>query len=687
MEPSLRRSGGEEDRGPAERARSPRWERWATGWPAAAVLLLLFAWMAGSSIAEKSATFDETCHIAAGCVQRQSGDASLFPEAGSLAQRLAVLPLEQSELRIPEIDRSAWQKSDVWLFGRRFLFEEGNDAAQILRSGRRVIIALAAGLGLLVWAWSRRLFGPAGGMLSLALYCFSPSVLAHGRLVTADLAAALWFTGALWCTWSLLRAPRAPTVIACGLAVGALLLSKMSGLLILPMAALLIAVQAFAARPLRLSRRRKLAGPAARALALSGAFAISLGIAWLVVWAAFGFRFAAVPAQAAGGPDPLGWAALLQQAGWVGAPIDLARRARLLPEAWLFGLLHTLAHSSSRPAFLHGEFGTTGWWTFFPICLMIKTPLATLGILVAALAAAAAAAARWRERAGSLRRWIAERGRPLAPLLALQLVYWSAAVQGNLNIGHRHLLPALPALFILAGGAASWLRSRRWILRALVPALLVGLVVESVSVRPHYLAFFNAAVGGPANGHRWLVDSSLDWGQDLPGLARWLEREEAERVYLSYFGSADPGWYGIASRPLPSFLRPSDTRLQVLRAGTYCVSATMLQGVYSPFPGRWNESFEARWQRIAPLAGRYLRTASDPAARRALVAERGEAFWLETLEAFVWLRFGRLCAFLRQRPADHSVGHSILVWRLGEADLRRALEGPPAELEPAGSGP
>ena len=103
------------------------------------------------------------------------------------------------------------------------------------------------------------------------------------------------------------------------------------------------------------------------------------------------------------------------------------------------------------------------------------------------------------------------------------------AMTSPLNLGERHLLPTYPALFILAGGAAGWLRSQhRWFGAAAVAALLVALGAESIAIRPHYLAYFNVLAGGPESGYRHLVDSSLDWGQDLPGLKRWLEVAEAD---------------------------------------------------------------------------------------------------------------------------------------------------------------
>jgi len=74
-------------------------------------------------------------------------------------------------------------------------------------------------------------------------------------------------------------------------------------------------------------------------------------------------------------------------------------------------------------------------------------------------------------------------------------------------------------------------------------------------VRRDYLAYFNQVAAGPKNGYKHLVDSSLDWGQDLPALRSWLaqnpDRFGTGQRYLAYFGTALPEWYGIKATSLP----------------------------------------------------------------------------------------------------------------------------------------
>jgi hypothetical protein len=393
----------------------------------------------------------------------------------------------------------------------------------------------------------------------------------------------------------------------------------------------------------------------------------------------------------------LAWDDVLNDTGMPGRVVALARAGHLLPEAWLYGLGYTLAFSQGRNAFLNGEFSTTGWPWFFPYCLLVKTPPELFVVLMLAILAARR---RWRVAEESLpgggRAFVSAGLYATASLWTLLVVYWAFAISSHLNIGQRHLLPTYPVMFILAGAAAWWWKGKReprpphagervsraggWILAL----ALAGFIGESVMAWPHYLAYFNFIAGGPSHGYRHLVDSSLDWGQDLKGLARWLDEHGAgseaaaddSPVYLAYFGTGSPEHEGIAARPLPSFVdRSRGDPPTPLTGGTYCVSATMLQQVYSPFPIPWTAAHERAWQDTLAMLQQVSLAADDPAARQALM-DRGGDFWRQVHQRFEQLRFARLCHFLRQREPDDQVGYSILIYRLTDRDIDRALFGP-----------
>jgi hypothetical protein len=133
----------------------------------------------------------------------------------------------------------------------------------------------------------------------------------------------------------------------------------------------------------------------------------------------------------------------------------------------------------------------------------------------------------------------------------------------------------LPFLFVLVGRLVSHVR-RRWVYVALI-VLCAWYAVGSFRIHPHYLAYFNEIVGGPDNGYKYLVDSNLDWGQDLGNLGDYMSRNGIDEIYLAYFGSAHPTYYGIQPLPLPTE-EPAD--LQTRPSAVYAISATYLQGGY-----------------------------------------------------------------------------------------------------------
>jgi hypothetical protein len=293
------------------------------------------------------------------------------------------------------------------------------------------------------------------------------------------------------------------------------------------------------------------------------------------------------------------------------------------------------------------------------------------------------------QRAGTAGwRAVFHRCRPLTPLAALFAVYWLTSLTSHLNIGHRHILPTYPVLFIAAGWLGRWLHRRHWLAGGLILALAGWHVVESGRIRPDYLAYFNQLGGGPAQGWRQLVDSSLDWGQELPGLARWLAVNNPgpapAPVYLAYFGTGDPAYEGIRATALPSLPEVGPDRpWHALTRGVYCVSATMLQQVYSPLQGSWTPQNEQEYQQLHRSEAAFLAYQNDPGQRTALLREATADQWKSTWRRYEVLRFARLCYYLRVRPPDAMIGYSILIYHLTQKDIDAAVNGPASELAAA----
>jgi tetratricopeptide (TPR) repeat protein len=152
---------------------------------------------------------------------------------------------------------------------------------------------------------------------------------------------------------------------------------------------------------------------------------------------------------------------------------------------------------------------------------------------------------------------------------------------GGINIGVRHVLPVYPLAIVAAAIPAAWCLRGSRVRRAALGLLTLFWVVRFAGTYPNTLTFFSAAVGGSENGHRYLVDSNLDWGQHLKQLKRWMDANSVAHVNLAYFGTADPGYYGINCTYLPgspTFVQEAIAKPRL--PGYVAVSATVLNGVY-----------------------------------------------------------------------------------------------------------
>ena len=542
-------------------------------WAIVGAAVALQAGLAVHAMRGNSATFDEGAHLPAGYTHLALGDHRLNPEQPPLLKLLAAAPLLAVGPELHTTDVS-WMQARQWEFGRRFLYR-WNDADRLLFLGRLPVVALASCLVAAVFLAARGRFGLPAAALAALLAALSPDVLAHGALVTTDLGFALFFFLSVVAFDRLLERASAARLLAAGLATGAAFASKFSAPILLPVLVLLglraVLTDAPAAeRPARMLR-----------LALQ--LAAILALALLGVWAAYGFR---APLS----PDPAVRAELAAplasvRSGALERAAAFAGRSGLVPEDYARGMLFVAEHSAARPTFLLGERRDSGFPHYFAVSFLLKTPVPLLLLTALALARVP----RLRRRDAALL-WI-----PVA-------VYLAATATRGLQIGHRHLLPIYPFLFLAAGEAAAALlawRAPRG--RALAAALALWYAGGTLLQHPHHLAYFNGIAGGSRNGWRLLVDSNLDWGQDLRRLAEWMRAHHVALVKLSYFGSADPAYYGIEHEALPGYTAPRAAHVtREIRPGdVVAVSATNLQGVY--LDEEQDRELMARLRNLAPV--------------------------------------------------------------------------------------
>ncbi|MEN9661062.1 MAG: hypothetical protein RL324_11 [Verrucomicrobiota bacterium] len=668
--------------------------RQTVGW--ATLLLSLYWILAVSASPRVGVTADEILHLTAGYSYWEQNDYRLQPENGTLAMRAAALPLLAMDLKFPSLDSENWKHSFVPDIGREFFYGLGNPLDRMMLAGRAMIALFGVLTLWLVWRWSRRLFGETAGLVSLALAAFCPALLAHGGLVTSDMALTACLLAAVTAFWRVIHVVTWGRIAATVLAGGAVLLAKMSGVLVAPMLAGLLVLRWLRPAPLVV----QLGGPTrwvrSKSRTIVATLALTAGLcagSIILLWAGYGFRFEGFNrARSEATSYFFSWPQLLDEEAvpdnveQLGAKSHLMdppnalhpsamthliatlRDHHLLPEAYLWGFAHTYKYSKSRSAFLDGDYRSDGWPQYFPLAFLYKTTLPALFLIALALGGLA-----WTALKGSprQRRWFYR----ALPLLVLAAIYWASAIPAHLNIGHRHILPIYPVAYILAGAAAVWLltlpipRLGRWALGA----TLAFHAFEAVAARPFFLSYFNAAAGGSDNGWRHLIDSSYDWGQGLPDLKQWLTAKSARgdttKVFVTYFGSDSPQARGLAVTRFADEITDFGPRAFPLlpTGGWFIISATHFQRVYLHLMGPWSLRYEQLYSEMRTNLSSDRARRQDPADQATMLRDAKD------LEA---LRFGRLCNFLRDRPPEAVIGGSLLAFHLTDAEVRTALDGP-----------
>jgi hypothetical protein len=729
---------------------------------------------------DKGVAYDEITHATSGFTYWKFNDYRIDPSNGNLPKRIAGLPLAWSDYRFPSRESEPWRNGDEWGVADEWFHDMGNDVGEMLRRGRAAMGIVAVVLGGVIWWASRRLFGPVGGMLSLLLYVLNPAFLANGALITSDTTTALFFLAATLGIAATIERVTIARVLGSSLLVSGLFLSKVSAVMIVPIALVLVVARLLRKEPLpvKLHGEQFVSGRGRQALVFAVAASVHAVLAVAVVWMFYGFRYSAF--ADADGRFPYTWQYLVgtpapeklleqlpltapqkdrardilasatpiahrwpheavtalkeiertvlergqarQLEAAIAAPPSMAARLlgfardhRLLPEAFIVDFAHGWHNARRRVAFLNGDVSLEGWPSFFPYAFLVKTPL-----IVFAMIALAVAAMVFRPE---LRR----RGREVLPLLVLLAVYGAVAIGSHIDLGHRLILPVYPPLFVFCGAAAAWVFRARFA-PLVLGVLLLAQGMETAWRFPNYLAYFNGLVT-PREAYRHLVDSSLDWGQELPAIRRYLDEAKPVRpVYLSYFGTGRPAYYSIDAiplcpdpglapdvpplrvLPLPKNATPAtiaasgknwpgydpagllhddngDTMVVVKKAkwlrvtaGTYLISATMLQPLHHNVWGPWNERYEREYQASREKVAPFL--SDDPRVRAAAFARVSLDELATILREFEEHQFGRLTAWLRHREPDDFINASVLVFRLNEADLRAALEGSAPELGP-----
>jgi hypothetical protein len=458
-------------------------------------------------------TWDEPFHIAAGMEWLQFKKyrvENLHPPLARVAVALGPFLAGRRLTGTGLSWEKAWREGNNLLDGHRSYFHN----LTLARLGVLPFFLLATAL---VWLWSERLFGEPTGVLSALLFANLPPVLAHSGLATTDMASAALCAGALFSLTLWLDKPDFPRSLLLGAAVAAAVLAKFSALIFLPACIIPILLVRFLTN--------RMAG--VKLFGWGKGACVAAVTAVLLIWA--GYRFSTT---ALASPEARPHKRIDRIVGAQGPFHDVAYRLVeaplfLMPEfaSGLWSLIEK--NRGGEGSFFMGQRRTAGVWYYFPAVLAIKTPIPF--ILFAVIGSSGLFS-----KLKKVPDW-----RPAVPLISA-LVILVVCLASNINLGVRHILAIYPMISIVAGfGAATVWQSRAigFGMPLLAVVFLSWQMGSAIRTGPDYLAYFNSLAG--ANPANILVDSDLDWGQDLPRLRDALEAWHVKKLSIAYFGTAD----------------------------------------------------------------------------------------------------------------------------------------------------
>ncbi len=456
-------------------------------------------------------TVDEFVQVPMGLYHLRTGKFDLDRRNPPLIKMMTATPVWLSGARLNTDPQ--WRGNGegwwMWIFGTRFMRDNEANYFSLFFLARLVVILLGLAGGLCLYAWARQWYGAGAALGTLLLYATCPNLLGHASLATLDIGVTVLVFGGFFVLHQFSQSLRKKWAVLSGILFGAALASKFTALFFLPLVPLLLAIE-------RRPQNRK------AWLAWAGSLGWITLSAWLVVNAAYFFHGFPLPSEFMDG-------------------IKLKTLDRVRAES---------------PAFFLGLWSNSGWWCYYPIAFLLKSTIPFLLLISAGIFGFLD-----RKKNAMFMAWIA--WIVLPPLWLFYLLF----AHFKIDFGIRYLLPALPFLMLVAGnGIRTLLGSRR--MEVVLLVLLSWQLLTSLLHAPDHLAYFNESVGGPDRARRLLLDSNLDWGQDLGRLKPYMDEHGIGRIRLGYFGHTDPKLYGISYDFPPPTPEP----------GIYAISANYLAG-------------------------------------------------------------------------------------------------------------
>ncbi|HOK55789.1 MAG TPA: glycosyltransferase family 39 protein [bacterium] len=441
---------------------------------------------------EKSITCDETVHIPAGYFYVKNGDFFINFEHPPFSKILSGLFIIKQKIFFSEEAYRNLRKNE-WDLGMFFFYLNRENVDNIVFWARFPMILLGILLGFFIYLWSKELYGEIAGLFCLFLFSFCPNFLAHSCLVTTDVPFTAFFVITLYYLWKFFETNNNKYLLFSGIFFGLSISTKFTGIVVIPFIILFLIIM-----KIKDNFKTKLKSNLIFFLLY---LVLIPFIVLLLTYRIYGFK------------------------------------------NFLLGLKTIVFETTERGhmSFLNGRFSTTGWRYYFILAFLYKTPIALIIFFILSI---------FINRKIEKKEFF---------LILPAFIFFIFSSFSKKQIGIRYILPFYALIYIYCGRLCVYhekIKIKPVFKKVILIILIFWYAFSSFKIHPHYLAYFNEIAGGPENGWKHLIDSNIDWGQDLKGLKEYLQKEGKPEIMLNYFGSILPETYGIVYEPFfyPLFL-------------------------------------------------------------------------------------------------------------------------------------
>jgi hypothetical protein len=521
------------------------------------LIFLIALVMAITSLWDDSFIVDEIPHVGAGYSYITKGDMRLNPEHPPLAKDLAGLILSILPIKInKEVFLTPYWTTDTngqWYFGRTLIYNYTSNVDLVTRSVKISMLLFFTLSAWLIYKWTREQYNELAGFIAILLFSFSPTILAHSRFVTTDIPALFGAILGIYFFIKYLEKQNLKRFWFAAATFGIAQLTKFSMVLLVPLFLLITIVWCIA---YSYSFKNHIIQVFKSILLMAAGIII-------IVWPVYTLHTINYPPEKQKNDTTINLSSYGNRL--LADPVIWASDKQIIrPLAYYAtGILMVNQRSiGGNTTFFLGEVRNYAWKHYFPVVYAIKEPLPFwfLTIIILLYLTTKTKFLILDFKFIKFRQWLQKYFVEFSMLLWLA-IYWYLSINANLNIGVRHLLPTYGFVFILLAGQLSKI-IENWkpkqsikelvieknltkikLISILIVVLLAWYIYEAFAVYPYYLTYFNQIAGGPSGGYRYVVDSNLDWGQDLKRLAKWVDKNNINKIYLDYFGWADQTYY------------------------------------------------------------------------------------------------------------------------------------------------